>query len=73
MKVVYKRTVLEQIADAYHKALVEDRKIEKIVLSKDEAKKLEREVSIFSLRPPHPWDWEGINYVYGIHVEIDSK
>jgi hypothetical protein len=79
MKVIYVKTILEQIRDEQHKAEMHGREIEKIILTAKEAEKLKFDVGMGS-GPFHP-DSRFLGYgelprhtkVRGVCVESEVK
>ena len=74
MRVVYRKTMTEQLFEAIAKAKKENREIEKFVLSNAEMERLERENCREMLRPRHPMVKYSTGTVFcGIPVEVEEE
>lgn len=73
MRVIYRKTMTEQLFEAISKAKKENREIEKFVLTASELERLERENCRELIRPRHPMVKFSTGTVFcGIQIEVEE-
>ncbi|WP_019406207.1 hypothetical protein [Stutzerimonas stutzeri] len=73
MRVVYRKTMTEQLFEAIAKAKRENREIEKFILTRAEVDRLERENCPDLIRPRHQMVKYSTGIVFcGIQVEVEE-